>query len=169
MCVASLEATHFLLGEIFMKITFCGHFHIPQEYMIDDYVYEEIIKAINNGADTFYVTTFGKFNAIALRTLKRFKKEKFPHITIIGISPIMDIPVHIANSCDEIIEIPNAKEGDLYNRRCLKAMKYAADCSDGVICFVTNFISMSFLIYNYIKKKNKIIVNLKDRYEHYFE
>ena len=70
-----------------MKIAFCGHIHIPQEHMIDEHLYEEIIKAICNGADTFYVNTFGDFNHIALRILHRLKKDQFPNITIIGISP----------------------------------------------------------------------------------
>lgn len=152
-----------------MKITFCGHFHIPQEYMIEDYIYEEIIKAIDNGADTFYVNTFGNFNTMALRTLRKLKNEKFPNISIIGISPGSNVEGYFLNTVDEITEIENAKESDTYNRRCLKAMKQAVDKSDGAICFVTNFMSMSFLIYNYTKKKNKVITNLKDKYEYFFK
>ena len=100
--------------------------------------------------------------------MPHLKKDKYPYITIISVSPGFEEIDYNPKFVDKTIEISNAGEEDTYKRRYLKAMKLAVDNSDGVICFVTNFMTMSFLIYNYIKKKNKIIVNLKYKFDHIF-
>lgn len=72
-----------------MTVTFCGHSEIYHSEPVESWLYETVESLIKEGADTFLLEGYGKFDWLAGAAAWELKK-KYPHVTSIIVLPYLD-------------------------------------------------------------------------------
>lgn len=140
-----------------MICTFIGHRNTP-EY-IQPILKKVLIQLITEkGVDEFYIGTHGKFDYMALITLKELKKE-FLHIKY------TNVLAYITGKKEDYVKyentiFPEVLEKTPFKFAIIKRNKWMIENSHYVVCYVTQTITNAGEFLDFAKRKGKIVINL---------
>ena len=139
-------------------VTFCGHSTIATEeiLLIEEKLYIEIEKFIQQGVKEFLLGGYGKFDIMCAKAVKKLK-GKYPHITSVLIIPYMYMDYNKElYDCSEYPPIENVPR----RYAILKRNEYMINRAECVIAYVKYSIGGAAKTYQYAMRKNKEIINL---------
>lgn len=139
-------------------VTFCGHRDISSETLqkLGPLLYDEIEKLILDGADTFLLGGYGKFDRLCAETVRKLK-EKHPHITSTLVIPYIDRDYD--RDLYDSSEYPPIEKTP--KRFAISARnKYMVEKSDVVISYVVFPWGGAYETLLHAKRKKKTIIKI---------
>lgn len=159
-----------------MVCGFFGHRNIGID--IDDRLYDEIVKRINEGYDTFMMGDHGDFDKQSLKVCCQLK-DKYNHIKIVVVTTAIRHQLTSVYKCQDEFGYPlyvkyettsYPIEDEFYLNRIQKSNQHMVDDCDCIICYVNtfeNFKSGARKAVHYAAKKGKPIINIFSPYDLY--
>lgn len=137
-----------------MIVTFCGHRDVFDPEAVGARLNETVEELIREGADCFYLSGYGQFDALAAAAVRK-QKERYLEIRSVLVLPYLDRSF-AASDYDETVYPPleNVPKRYAISRR----NEYMIDRSDVVIAFVTHNFGGAYNSLYYAQRKQKRII-----------
>lgn len=139
---------------VIMIVTFCGHREVHEPEKVKGWLEEVVNGLIHDGADTFYLGGYGKFDALAAAVVRE-KKERYPQIRSVLVLPYLDRN-YDASAYDETLYPPleNVPRRYAISRR----NEYMVNHADVVVAYVIYNFGGASKTLQYSERKHKRIL-----------
>lgn len=139
-------------------VTFCGHSEIYNSEPIESWLYKVTENLIQEGADTFLLGGYGRFDGMAAKTVWNLKKQ-YPGVTSILVLPYLDKKVDnygLSYDYDDTTYPP--LENVPRRFAILKRNEWMVRESDVIVAYVTHGWGGAAKTLEYAERKKKRII-----------
>ena len=139
-------------------VTFCGHRDVDTAEIIEEKLYTEIEKLIQQGASEFLLGGYGRFDSLCAKTVRSLK-EKYPHITLVLVLAYMnkdfDKDLYDSSEYPSLEMVPK-------RFAILKRNEYMIKKADAVIAYVKRSWGGAAKTLEFAQKKRKYIIRIDE-------